>query len=68
MRTLPKEVADSRNKTRYSLHYKLRKKGHTIMTKDQVVIRHNHELSKAEKRWIDKLHTIGYGITTSLFD
>ncbi|MFV0377805.1 MAG: hypothetical protein ACK5JD_10960 [Mangrovibacterium sp.] len=68
MRTLPKHITEQRNKTRYHIHFNLRKKGHTVITSERVVIKHNHSLSEAEERWIRKLYAMGYGITTSLFE
>jgi len=58
-----------RNKA-YQLHYKLRKKGNTVKTKQRMVVtRSINELTKTELKHINILATEhGYGVCQDLFN
>ena len=56
------------NKNRiYKLHYNLRKRGNTIITRERLVGKRAKEVSPIEKKWLSELLKAGYGIYDYLF-
>ena len=51
----------------YKLHYNLRKRGNTVITRERLVTKRAKEVSPIEQRWFSELTAAGYGICDNLF-
>ena len=51
----------------YKLHYKLRKRGNEIITRERLVTKRAKEVSPIEKKWLSELIKAGYAICDYLF-
>lgn len=52
---------------RYRVHYNLRKKQNTVITKERMVIKRDRQLSAAECKWLNELIDFGYCVCDNLF-
>jgi len=55
------------NNRRYKLHYNLRRKGNTVITRERTVYKRAKQLTDVESRWLSELLSFGYGITDGIF-
>lgn len=53
---------------KYYLHYKLRKKGNTVLTFKKEVEKRANVLSTIEQKWLEILIGNGYGIRNGMFN
>ncbi len=61
------QITKQQQRRKYKLHYNLRKKGNTVITKERMVIKQKKEVTEIESKRLNELIAFGYGITESLF-
>jgi hypothetical protein len=52
---------------RYRLHYNLRRKGNTVVSREKTVFKRARQLTDVESGWLNELLALGYGIMDGLF-
>ena len=60
-------MTNSKKNRLYKLHYKLRKRGNKIITRERFITKRATEVSAQEQKWLTELIGYGYGVCDDMF-